>query len=123
MGYATLCASGASAERRELIAREAAASVFGGGLTDDSLACDVWGARDLGAAFRQPVRSDVPALLISGTLDVTTPLADAVAVLAGLSRGRHLVVEGASHGDALIATPGVIEEMLAFLRREQEPRH
>ena len=121
MGYATLCASGASAEQRKRIAQAAAVSVFGSGLTGDALACDVWGARDLGEAFRQPVRSDIPTLLISGSLDVTTPIADAVAALAGLSRGRQLVVEGASHGDALVATPTVIGEMVAFLRGEREP--
>lgn len=122
MGYATLCASGASAERRELIAQDAAVSVFGSGLTTGALACDVWGAPDLGEAFRQPVRSDVPTLLISGSLDVTTPAADADAVLAGLSRGQQLVVEGASHGDALIATPTVIGEMVTFLRGGRKTR-
>jgi pimeloyl-ACP methyl ester carboxylesterase len=39
--------------------------------------CDVWGNPDLGEAFRKNIKSNVPALFISGTFDVRTPPSNA----------------------------------------------
>ena len=39
--------------------------------------CDARGVSQLDASFRSPLASDVPALFISGTLDVRTPLSNA----------------------------------------------
>jgi pimeloyl-ACP methyl ester carboxylesterase len=124
MAYATLCASGVSESRRRQIEMEAARSPFGRVFNLAAVACDVWGVPDLGADFRRPVQSDVPALLISGTLDTTTPLADAEAALRGLPRGQHLIVDGARHGhDLLVGSPRIAELMLAFLRGEPLATH
>jgi pimeloyl-ACP methyl ester carboxylesterase len=49
---------------------------------------------ELDASYRAPVRSPVPALLVSGTLDGRTPVANAEAALRGLPNGAHLVVAG-----------------------------
>ena len=117
MGYAVDCASGASVRRRRRIERETRTSFFGA-VANDALsgACDVWEVRDLGETFRRPVHSDVPALFISGTLDLNTPLANARAVARGFRNGRTLLIDGASHGDGLfIATPDIARAMLDFL--------
>lgn len=117
MAYATACASGASAARRQRMASEALHSVLAPYPNIVEASCDVWGARDLGEDFRQPVRSDVPTLLISGTLDETTPLENAAAVLQGLSRGEQLILEGARHGnDLVVGSPEIAERMLEFLQ-------
>lgn len=59
--------------------------------------CGVWprGARAEG--FRQPLRGDVPTLLLSGEFDPVTPPRYADQVLRGLTRARHLVARGAGH--------------------------
>lgn len=59
--------------------------------------CTEWPAAKLPASFLEPVRSDVPVLLISGDNDPATPLAGAEKVARTLSRSRLLVVPGGTH--------------------------
>ena len=61
-------------------------------------ACQVWPAGTPRAGHTDPLASDVPALLLSGELDPVTPPEYAERVLPGLPNGRHLVLEGQSHG-------------------------
>lgn len=61
-------------------------------------ACQAWPAGEPRAGHDRPLRSDVPALLLSGELDPVTPPEFAEQVLEGLPNGRHLVLEGQSHG-------------------------
>ncbi|MGE7137322.1 alpha/beta hydrolase [Luteibacter sp. NPDC031894] len=60
-------------------------------------ACSVWphGARP--ADFHSPLKSDVPALLMSGEFDPVTPPRYGDEVLKGLPNGRHLVLKGQGH--------------------------
>lgn len=60
-------------------------------------ACKAWphGARP--AAFVEPLRSNVPALLLSGEMDPVTPPAYGERVLKGLPNGRHFVLRGQGH--------------------------
>lgn len=60
-------------------------------------ACAVWPAAKIPAAFLEPVRSDIPALIVSGESDPTTPLEWAEQVARTLPRSRVLVVPGGSH--------------------------
>ncbi|HET7285947.1 MAG TPA: alpha/beta hydrolase, partial [Pyrinomonadaceae bacterium] len=75
MSYMMDCASGQTAARRERIAREAKGTlledIFNFPFPD---VCEEWKAPDLGDEFRAPLRSDVPVLFISGTLDARTPV-------------------------------------------------
>ena len=59
--------------------------------------CEAWprGKRD--PAFRTPLSSDVPALLLSGEFDPVTPPRYGEEVVKSLPRGRHLVVRGQGH--------------------------
>lgn len=59
--------------------------------------CAAWpkGARP--ATFNAPLKSDVPALLMSGELDPVTPPSYGDDVLKGLSKGRHFVLRGQGH--------------------------
>ena len=123
MGYAMDCASGASRNRRRRIAFESRTSLFGTVANDPMFTeCDVWGVRELGPAFRQPVHSSVPVLFISGTLDLNTPLANARAVARGVTNARALIIDGASHGDALfLASPAILRAMHDFLAGRATP--
>jgi len=64
--------------------------------------CEVWPRGERPADFDAPVRSDRPALLLSGEFDPVTPPAYAARVLATLANGRHLVARGQGH-DVLVA--------------------
>jgi pimeloyl-ACP methyl ester carboxylesterase/cytochrome c-type biogenesis protein CcmH/NrfG len=108
-------ASGATAERRTQIQREAKDSLFGdlaNFLLTDLKA--VWQPKDLGDAFRQPVKSKVPTLFISGSLDANTPPHRTEEVRQGFPNSVHLVIENSGHQDALRAA-GVIEAIAAFV--------
>ncbi len=117
------CYSGATAARRERIAREAKTALMGN-LADQVFPeiCDAWGNPDLGDAFRAPVHSDVLALFISGTLDGRTPISNAEEYAAGFTRAHHLILDGAVHSDPLfLSSPKIKETMMAFLRDQPLP--
>ena len=61
-------------------------------------ACPVWPHQPAPAANAAPLRSEVPALLLSGELDPVTPPRYAEQVLKGLPNGRALVARGQGHG-------------------------
>lgn len=118
MPYAVTCSAGASGARRRQAAAQAASAVVGRQM-DFAFPeiCDALGVAPLDDDLRQSVRSDVPVLLVSGTLDARTPAQNAEDALRHLRRGVHLVVEGAGHGDdLLVSTPEITARALTFLR-------
>jgi len=121
MFYSMDCASDGSPDRYARIKREERSTLLNDAfnfLFKDI--CSTWKVTDLGASFRSPVRSDVPVLMISGTLDGRTPPARAEDVRKGFRNGVHLIVEGASHDDDLwFSTPVIKESIIAFMRGEK----
>ncbi len=118
MSLAMDCASGATAVRRETIRRQAETALLGNAPNYSLTAkCAAWPANDLGDTFRSPVRSDVPVLFISGTLDGKTPPSNAAEVMEGFPNGRHLIIEGGSHDDDLfLSSPRIADTMIEFLK-------
>ncbi|HVR97840.1 MAG TPA: alpha/beta fold hydrolase, partial [Thermoanaerobaculia bacterium] len=118
MPYAVACSAGASEPRRLEVAAQAASAVVGRQL-DFSVPdiCAALGVEPLDDGLRRSVRSNVPVLVVSGTLDARTPARNGEEVLRSLPRGVHLVVEGAGHGDdLLVSTPEIAARAVAFLR-------
>lgn len=117
------CASGATESRRRLIAREAGTTLLADAINFPfPQLCAGWDVPDLGDGFRSPLISDVPTLLISGTLDGRTPPENAEEILRGLKNGVHLVIEHAGHSDPLfLSSPKILEAMQAFLRGQPLP--
>ena len=111
-----------SPARRALIEEQALASLLGNRSSSLWASCDVWPVDDLGEEFCSPVKSDVPVLFISGSLDVKTPPENAAEVLPGFPNGRHLIIEGGSHDDDLLLSPGVPGAMLGFLEGREPPQ-
>ena len=115
------CASGQTAARRELIAREAKDTL----LEDLSNfpfpgVCEEWNAQDLGDEFRSPLKSNVPVLFISGTLDARTPVSNAEEYLKGFTNGTHLIIDGAVHSDPLfLSSPKIKDGMMEFMRGQK----
>lgn len=60
--------------------------------------CAAWPTGAAPADFHAPLRSSVPALLLSGELDPVTPPRYGEEVVQGLPNGRHLVLDGQGHG-------------------------
>jgi len=60
--------------------------------------CAHWPAAAVPPAFKSPVRSNAPALLLSGEFDPVTPPANAERVAAGLPASLHVVAPGQGHG-------------------------
>lgn len=110
-------ASGQSPQRRARVQAQAGESLFGDALNFPfpELA-DGLGLVDLGEDFRAPLQSELPVLLISGSLDGRTPVANAQALLPRFSNGRHLLVRGASHDNELwLGNAGIAESIAGFL--------
>ena len=92
------CVSGATAERRTTIEREAGQTLLGGIINGPLFdLCDALGGVDLGDEFRGDLYSEVPTLLVSGSLDARTPVTNAEEILRGLVTGQHLILENVSH--------------------------
>lgn len=96
--FAMRCASGASTDRIARIDSERLRVTLDETLDfAEDLVCRAWGVPRLPDDFRAPVRSSVPTLFVSGSLDGDTPQTNAGEVLKGFTNGRHLLVEGAAH--------------------------
>ena len=101
MSFSMDCASGVSTERARRIKREEKQSLLGDAANFTSQLCSVWEHTDLGRNFRSPVRTEVPALFINGTLDSNTPIKQALEIQRGFPHSQLLVIEGAGHEDLL----------------------
>jgi pimeloyl-ACP methyl ester carboxylesterase len=100
-----------------LAAEQAGSALLGYATLDFEDACDGWGVPELDGSYRTAVRSKVPALFISGTLDGRTPVSNAEEVRRGFPNSAHLIVDGASHGDDLfISTPAILSAIMSFAR-------
>lgn len=75
--------------------------------------CKLWPRGPVDADLHDPLRSDIPTLLLSGEADPVTPPADAERAARGLSHHRHLVLGGEGHGQ--VATGCVPKLMAEFL--------
>lgn len=93
-----------------------AAGTFGGNyrLQQQRAACQEWVRGPVSAAHRQPTKSAIPALLLSGEFDPVTPPAFGNDVVRGLSRGRHIVIRSNGHpiGNAEACIGGMISRFL-----------
>jgi pimeloyl-ACP methyl ester carboxylesterase len=80
--------------------------------------CSVWPRGPVDADFREPLASDVPVLLLSGSDDPVTPPANAVAAMKGLRRARHLVLDGEGHGQLGVTC---MDRVMAEFVRDLDP--
>jgi pimeloyl-ACP methyl ester carboxylesterase len=78
------------------------------------------GVPDLGEGFRAPVKTNVPTLLIMGTLDGRTYLEAQAENLSGFTNARQLFVANAGH-NVYMTSPEITPAVVAFLRGEKPP--
>jgi pimeloyl-ACP methyl ester carboxylesterase len=89
-------------------------SFFGRALVDDFVrACKWWPRGQVPADYYDPVKSDVPALILSGGIDPATPPRHAQAVAATLPNAKHFVAPNLAHGVSLHGcAPRLIERFI-----------
>ena len=87
---------------------------FGRGLVDDFIdACKHWPRGKVDPAYYEPIRSDVPVLLLSGGIDPATPPRHAEYVARTLPNALHLVAPNLGHGvSAHGCAPKLIEKFI-----------
>ena len=115
------CYSGISDKRRKQIALETKTTLLGD-IMDFPFpdVCEAVGNPDLGNSFRTSVKTNVPTLFISGTLDVRTPPSNAEEVRKGFKRSEHLIIDGAVHSDPLfLSSPKIKDVMLEFMKGQK----
>ncbi|MDX2316496.1 MAG: alpha/beta fold hydrolase [Gammaproteobacteria bacterium] len=109
--YATVCAAADPAPRSHVPSNCVLGHTFHPALPE---ACDAWQVPNLGDAFRQPPKSNVPVLMFSAELDTKTPLEQAQRLLPHLSNVHHIVLANAGHDDLLEVNEAVRARMRAF---------
>lgn len=78
-------------------------------------ACRIWNVRPVPASFNEPVRSDAPILMISGSDDPTSPPQYAQRALPYLPNARILLINNAGHGTETACSDALI---VAFVRAQ-----
>jgi|CXWL01.1.fsa_nt_gi pimeloyl-ACP methyl ester carboxylesterase len=118
MHYSMDCASGISPERRQRYRSARARAVLGDINFEYASLCDLWPHRDLGAAFRAPVVSDIPTVIVHSDWDLSTPIENAREVAATLKNAQLIEVRGGHHGalyNLYEHWPPMHRQMRAFL--------
>ncbi len=76
--------------------------------------CSRWPAGAIDDDFREPLATDIPVLLLSGSADPITPPRYAELAKAELERARPLIGNGQGHGQLMVGcTPRLIGEFVA----------
>lgn len=97
--FSALCPEDILPLTDERVAELSAGTFMGDHLIEGYRAvCRIWGVTPLPASFWEPVRSDLPVLIISGERDPVTPPAWGDAVAEYLPNSLHVVVPGGGHG-------------------------
>ncbi len=98
MLLSVVCAEDAPFTSEADIARETKGTWAGEGIARNLLgACDVWPRGEVGKDYHQPVRSEVPVLLLSGELDPVTPPSWGEEAKRHLPHSLHVTVPGVGH--------------------------
>ncbi len=78
--------------------------------------CEGWMSERTEADALTPIRSDVPALVLSGNLDPVTPSSLGEHLVQGFPNGRHIVVPGTGHNTGHVACmPELMREFVETL--------
>ena len=122
MSEAMDVASGISAGRLRLVEEQARSALLGNVLNYPMPHLrSAFGPLDLGDEFRRAPESDIPTLLLSGTLDGRTYPVSQLEAVAGLSNLTHVLIHNAGH-NLFMVSPEVTDVILSFMRGEEVAR-
>jgi pimeloyl-ACP methyl ester carboxylesterase len=114
MGLAVRAASCVSPARAQRAEKQAKDTLLGNAFNFFTKLVRSTGIPHLDRDFCKPVHSDVPALVLTGTLDGRTYPAGHAEILNGLSNGHEVVIKNAGH-DLFMASPKVTTDIVDFL--------
>ncbi|MEE8117794.1 MAG: alpha/beta hydrolase [Gemmatimonadales bacterium] len=113
--------SGVSAARLALVRQQAETSLLGDLLNFPMPhLIGTMGLADLGDDFRAPVTTDVPILILTGTLDGRTYPEGAADVRNGFANATQVIVENGGH-NVFMQSPEISDIVLCFMRGEDVP--
>jgi pimeloyl-ACP methyl ester carboxylesterase len=119
MSFAMDIASGITNERLELVKKQAKTSLLGDSLNFPMPQLNrAIKALDLGDDFRAEVQSDVPTLLLTGTLDGRTYIKSQQEATQGLSNLTQIMITNGGH-NLFMSSPKVTEAIKSFLSNEK----
>lgn len=122
MSTLTDIASGIGVQHRKIIETQAKTSLLGGYLNDTLALVDVDTSFDLGDEFREKPVSDVPLLLLTGTLDGRTYIKSQYEAVSGMPNAQKVRVTNAGHNLFMLSAtevrPGVLSAIQEFMRGE-----
>jgi pimeloyl-ACP methyl ester carboxylesterase len=125
MTYSMHIASGVSAQRLARIKLQAPSALLGNAINwgiGDEAFVKALGVTDLGDDFRAPFHSNVPVLIMSGTLDGRAVENDAKRAGSQFDQVSYVTIDGASHDFWFLRPPPRVPEVTeAFLRGETVP--
>ena len=99
MQLSVLCAEDYPRISNEDIQQASAGTVFGTHLLVSRMrACEFWPRGKIDSAYYEPVKSNVPVLVMSGELDPVTPPSWGDRILPSLPNSTHIVVPATGHG-------------------------
>lgn len=99
MFYAVTCTEDAPLISAEEAAKRSEKSIFGNRTVDFVAVCSAWQKGEVSPEFREPIKSDVPVLILSGEADPITPPRHAEKVAESLTHELHLIFSGMGHGN------------------------
>jgi pimeloyl-ACP methyl ester carboxylesterase len=116
MHFAVVCSEDAPRWAQEKVSEEQLAKTYMGTAFMSSMraVCEDWPRGPVDADFGEPLRSQVPTLVLSGGNDPVTPDRYAVEIMKGLPNGKHLIAVGQGHGQlATGCIPRLTAEFIA----------
>jgi pimeloyl-ACP methyl ester carboxylesterase len=114
MSLSVICAEDVPGTTEAMIRRDTAGTYLGDfQVRMYQKACSEWVRGAVPKDFYAPIRSAVPALLISGALDPATPPEASAQAAKDLSNSRVVVVKEGTHGTGSPCIDGLIAEFVA----------
>lgn len=100
MHFAVVCSEDAPRWAQEKVTEEALAKTYMGTafMSGMRAVCEAWPRGPVDTDFGEPLQTDVPTLILSGSNDPVTPQRYADQIMKGVRNGRHLVGAGQGHG-------------------------
>ena len=113
MYLSVTCAEDVPFIDQEEAARMNAANPFGNyRVFQQTRACGMWPRAKIPDNFRDPVSSNLPVLIFSGSMDPVTPPQRGEEVARYLPNSRHVIVPQAGHGVDGLTDPGCVDRLV-----------
>lgn len=116
MHFAVVCSEDAPRwNERDIPQAEVAKTYIGESfMTSMRTICEQWPRGPVDEDFSKPLSSATPTLVLSGGNDPVTPARYGEQIVAGLSKSKHLVLDGQGHGQIAVGCmPRLVAEFIA----------